>query len=323
MSWQVPGSRKGNADVWAFVTRLDSAHRQNTHKIQNEAGDDCVGQASGFWVENIDPEFPYKSRFREPGLLFVTNRHVLDSDYRCNRASGFSLSSICIFSFDVHGNPHNPLLLTANNGNDVCVHIPDDLRLDIAVISVSGDSLIQWHKELPRRPAGLITVPREILAGDDVFHDHELLAFGALVSFSSFQEWTDDFRRPILRTGNVASDPMHSYECNGIDRKDILLLESRSFAGSSGSLVMANPVGHPIFDDFTDSSGTRYRYVPPKVIGIMCGHHNVPVRAMTNEKNDDRYVVHAGLSYCHKSTCLLDVICGKEKLIHKSDVFVS
>ena len=291
-------------------------------KFKNEAGDSRPGDASGFWAKNLSPEFPFKSRFRDPGLLFVTNRHALDLDYRSNRDTGFSLSSVCIHSFDVNGNPHEPLLLTADNGHGVCIHIPDDHRLDIAVISVSGDPLIQWHKELSRRPTGLITVPREVLAGNDVFHDHELLAFGALVSFSSFQEWTDDFRRPILRTGNIASDPMHSYKYNEIDRRDILLLETRSYAGSSGSLVMANPVGHPIFNDFSDSSGTRYRYVPPKVIGIMCGHHNMPVRAMTNEKDDDRYMVHTGLSYCHKSTCILDVIYGEEKLIHKSDVFV-
>ncbi len=248
------------------------------------------GSGSGFWT-----------RFDSYGLRFVTNRHNLDYRYVTGH-SGYELSSVRIVAFDETGNPHPDLYLDSQSNVRLC--FPDDQRLDLAVLFVLGDSCAQWINSF-RSP--LITLPVEVFADDQVCCDPEQLAWGAYISFTSYQAWMDsESGRPILRTGIVASDPLHDYKIPGdIDRKDVLLLEAFSFAGSSGSLVMANSFGQPFWNDFR-GEGVR-RSVPARVVGIMSGH-------LRNNNEGELFRVHPGLSYCHRSTCLRRILLDQEEV---------
>ena len=247
------------------------------------------GSGSGFWT-----------RCDSYGVRFVTNRHNLDYRYMTGR-SGYELSSVRIGSFDKTGNPHPHLCLDRRSNVRLC--FPSDQRLDIAMLFVLGDSCAQWIETLRSQ---LITVPVDAFADDQVFRDPEQLAWGAYISFASYQAWVDsETGRPILRTGVVASDPLHGYQSNDIDKRDILLLEAFSFAGSSGSLVMANSFGQPFWNDFS-GKGVR-RSVPARVVGIMSGH-------LRNNKEGELFRMHTGLSYCHRSTCLRRILLDQEEL---------
>ncbi len=257
---------------------------------------------SGFWMKS-------NGRYE---LRFVTNRHSLDYHYKSGE-SDHKLSSVRVVSFDEMGNPFPDLRLDSQS--DTRLDFPSDPKLDIAVITVSGGSLTRWLDSFPPSSSKLITVPLDAFADDQVFKNHEQLPWGALVSFTSYQEWMDKSGRPILRTGYIASDPLHDYESEFIERMDqcgrreVLLLEASSFAGSSGSLVIANSFGQPFWRDF-HGPGIR-QPTPERIVGIMCGHILSTKRA-----------VEPGLSYCHKSTCLRRILLGQEKLI-STDMFAN
>ena len=267
---------------WLMATARIHVTFRNSDSIKS-------GWGSGFWT-----------RFDSYGLRFVTNRHNLDYLYMTGR-SGYELKSARIEAFDEAGNPHPDLCLDSRS--NVRLYFPNDERLDIAILLVHGNSCAQWIDSLGSR---LITVPVEAFADEQVFRDPKQLAWGAYVSFASYQAWVDsETGRPILRTGIIASDPLHDYNSNEIDKRDILLLEAFSFAGSSGSLVMANSFGQPFWNDFS-GEGVR-RSVPERVVGIMSGH-------LRNNKEGELFRMHTGLSYCHRSTCIRRILLDQEEL---------
>ena len=253
-----------------------------TNKIEvafRNAHDHKPGHGSGFWVRSSED------------LLFATNRHVIDIEYRDPkyRGHGYVLSSVEILTFDPSG----------RSGRQCVVHAVilthEDPDIDIALLRVSGVI----------NPDGISVEPANVeVIADSRFLETEL-EWGAQISFSSFQPWRDtQTERPILRTGILASDPAYPFVSTKFNRADVHLLEAFSFAGSSGSPVFANAKGIQLRAGL---SGGGFR--PARIIGMMTGH-------LLNEDSDagapDK--THTGLSYCHRSDLLLSMVRGSERL---------
>ena len=178
-----------------------------------------------------------------------------------------------------------------------------DIRVN-ASYGVDTAILIPGAQERPdaATPISLPASPR--LFADQSFF--ETLPWGAQVSFASFQAWRDRAtQKPILRTGIVSSDPSDDYSSDIVDRKSALLLEAFSFSGSSGSPVFANAFGLKL-DDSMFRGGPGYR--DPRVIGVMCGHIS------NREDTTIAHSMHVGLSYCHKSTILIEMLSQLDSL---------
>lgn len=230
---------------------------------------------SGFWVDQGDLASP----------TFVTNRHNVDAVYKDKKyvGLGYLVKSLKILNFDRSGNPRH---ITVRNCE---IFTCQDDRVDIALIRHLGT----------QGTVSVTAVGLDKIADNDFITRH--LEWGAQISFSSFQPWTDSTsERPILRTGSVSSDPQFPFEVRQVKTKDVLLLEAFSFAGSSGSPVFANARGVLVSGGLT---GGDFR--PAKLVGVVCGHLvNTDQRFMTN--------LHPGLSYCHRSDLLLRVLAGDE-----------
>lgn len=253
-----------------------------TNKIEvafRNAHDHKIGHGSGFWVRNGE------------ALVFATNRHVIDIEYRDPKykGHGYVLSSMQVLSFDSSGRSGRQQV----NGAVIATH--EDPNIDIALLQILDVS----------NPDGISVVPANIdVIADTDFLETEL-EWGAQVSFSSFQPWRDTHsERPILRTGILSSDPAYAFVSTKIGRDRVHLLEAFSFAGSSGSPVIANAKGIPTGPELT---GGDFR--PARIIGMMTGH-------LRNEESDsgvpDR--THTGLSFCHRSDLLLAMVHGAEPL---------
>lgn len=241
-----------------------------------------TGSGSGFWVADEDGN-----------AVFITNRHVVDMAYRDNKyvGEGYRLSHLTISSHSA---------LPRNRG--VVVDLQDDI--DIRVDTGYGVDIAILIPHASDRKTPPLSIPASMLLADQSFFGH--LPWGAQVSFASFQAWRDSTtQKPILRTGIVSSDPQDDYSSDIVDRKSALLLEAFSFSGSSGSPLFANAFGLPI-DERLLTGGPGFREA--RVIGIVCGH--IPNR----EDGTGAPSMHVGLSYCHKSTVLLEMLSRLDSL---------
>lgn len=251
-----------------------------TNKIEvvfQSATDRKPGHGSGFWVQTESEE-----------IVFVTNRHVVDIEY-CDskyRGQGYSVAEIKILTVkDAEG--YSQSIVEA----DIVWH--SDHRVDIAILR---------NPKVVNSGVSVTPASMDVIGNEDFLRTE--LDWGDFVSFTSFQPWRDtNSERPILRTGILSSDPLHNYEFEKIKLRDILLLEAFSFAGSSGSPVFANAKGIQVQPPL---SGGNFR--PGKIIGIMAGH--IPIA----EADVGLFREHSGLSYCHRSDLLLEMMAGNESL---------
>ena len=257
---------------WLLATNKIEVTFQNAH-------DHKTGHGSGFWICSGED------------LVFATNRHVIDIEYRSQKYQGHSyvLSSVQILTFDASGRSGRQHVVRAV----IVTH--EDPDIDIALLRVSG---------VVNRD-GISVVPASVEVIADSHFLRTELEWGAQVSFSSFQPWRDtQTERPILRTGILASDPAYPFVSTSIKRPDVHLLEAFSFAGGSGSPVFANAKGIEVGPGL---SGGGFR--PARIIGMMTGH-------LLNEDNEAGapYKAHTGLSFCHRSDLLLSIVRGAEPL---------
>ena len=230
---------------------------------------------------------------------FVTNRHVVDLLYSSGRA-GYEIYSVQLQSFDLDGNAFPTFTVESK---DMVVRVPRNDKIDIALLSFELGRLSSHLHSLPDKQIMISNV--NLMDGNSRCED---MPWGAPVSFVSYQAWADSgVGRPILRSGIVASDPRHHYQSDDIDRDDIYLLEAMSFAGSSGSLVIANPEGDPFRDSMRGPGIRPYR--PSYIIGMMSGH------LRNNRDAREMYRMHTGLSYCHKVSALVRIVAGEEELV--------
>ena len=258
--------------IWLLATNKIEVEFRNAH-------DHKTGHGSGFWVRSGED------------LAFATNRHVVDIEYRDSKylGHGYVLSSMQILSFDSGGRSGRQQV------NRAVIATHEDPNIDIALLKVLDVS----------NPDRISVVPANIdVIADTGFLQTEL-EWGAQVSFSSFQPWRDTHsERPILRTGILSSDPAYPFVSAKTKRDRVHLLEAFSFAGSSGSPVIANAKGIETGPELT---GGGFR--PARIIGMMTGH-------LPNEESETGvpYRTHTGLSFCHRSDLLLSMLHGDEPL---------
>lgn len=225
------------------------------------------GVATGFVVEG-NPHVPW----------FVTNRHVIDLDFRQPTAKykDFGLKNFAItgrrahdscYTFLLH--PEAKFFYHPDEENDVVLIEP---RFDWEGVPEQHRSL-HWH------------FGKEQLADEAIFNE-SFQPFD-LVCYSGFPGQHDKLgNRPIIRSGHVASDPKFDYSWDKANHGNCVAYEGFSFAGSSGSPVYAPPRGT------TTTPNSRHGFL----VGVNAGH--VP-----GHPNG-----HSGISYFYKSTVILEIM---------------
>lgn len=231
-----------------------------------------TSSGSGFWVANEDGV-----------TMFITNRHVIDKAYEKEEYArdGYRLSRLSVSSHSTDPRNRGVVVDLKSDDNDIDIRVHTSYGVDVAILIPRSSDC--------RTPPNSIPAYRAL--ADRLFFED--LPWGTQVSFASFQVWRDsNTLKPILRTGIVSSDPRDDYSSEMVDRKGALLLEAFSFSGGSGS---------PIFVNSGVLGASNYNN-PVQVIGIMCGH------IWNNKDTSVGHRTHVGLSYCHKSTVLLEML---------------
>ena len=288
----------------SLVLRINTCFSKHSSQKQ--------GYGSGFLLKVGDnAQFPWSltdllTRAVEcySPLVYVTCRHVVDYAYNHQGEYAWRLTSFKTQHFNEYGDRLRPVDFRLD---DICVLVPENERLDLALIAIKPSS-DELNIMLDKAPASAKLIQLTVDYVREGTRLCETMHWGAEVGFTSIQPWTHGY--PILRSGRLASDPRVDFVSSEIDKDDIYLLEALSFAGSSGAPVITYPVGHPVFNDFRAGDGSHFeKYRPPHFVGIMSGH-------IRNENHDTRELhnLHVGLSYCHKAKTLERMIF-EEKLV--------
>lgn len=211
-------------------------------------------------------------------LVIVTNRHVIDLDYKEHTAKykNFKLSSVVmtgrrdddsLYRFSV--DPASKVLHSQNALDDVAVFV----RPNCQAIENMADMKLFYHFGL------------EDLA-DEQFLNLDLAPFD-VVAFAGFPEEHDRLaERPLIRGGRISSDPKFNFSLQGKAAGRCIAYEAFSHGGASGSPVYALAKG------FKGIAGARNG----RLVGINAGHLN---REMGQ---------HTGLSYFYRSTVILEIL---------------
>ncbi len=243
----------------------------SAYRVETEHACPCgttkSGSATAFILE-ASPKTPW----------IVTNRHVMDLDYRhpTSKYKDFSLLNFSItgrrpddssYTFRLH--PEARYFLHSDPENDV-VLIEPRIWWDSPKDAEKG---FFWHFTL------------EHLADATLFSG-SIWPFD-VVCYAGFPDQHDKLgNRPIIRSGRIASDPKFDYSWDRSPHGMCVAYEGFSFSGSSGSPVFAPPRGMQGIPD------SRHGYL----IGVNAGHvPNYPTG-------------HSGISYFYKSTVILEII---------------
>ena len=203
----------------------------------------------------------------------VTNRHVLDLDYRKKIAKykDFTLTKLHItgrraddstYIFRIH--PDAQLYFHSDPENDVVLV---ELR-----VYLDGPDTCHWHFVLDH------------LADAETYKTIQPFD---LVCYTGFPDQYDKLgNRPILRSGHIASDPAFDYSWDKEAHGQCVAYEGFSFPGSSGGPIFA-PARW-----LTDIPVSQNGYL----IGVNALHIN------------DGIAGHSGISCFYKSTVILEII---------------
>ena len=245
--------------------------------FKNDSGAliECTG--TGFWVQ-ID----------ESSSILVTNRHVVDLEYKDSEYVGFRLWKLIVSGKAMDkasGLPDIPLSFEVIQSR---MRFSQSPKNDIACLDMLR---VSTHDGFAK-PTISYSIPRSFLATREDFKSK--FSVCDFVAFPGFPEWHDKRQqRPILRTGTVSSDPRYDYSSSLDDEGEVVAYEAFSYGGSSGSPVFAVQKG-PKPGMGIDFPG--YREL--KLIGINGGHLYIG--------EDDKG--HSGISFMYKACAILDVI---------------
>ncbi|MFM0353335.1 hypothetical protein PQR12_07625 [Paraburkholderia nemoris] len=255
---------------------LYSATKLTSRFFRQADGQKRQKDGTGFFVKN------------KAGVLsLVTNRHMLDFGYEPGHPAeraGFTLEEVDISVFvlemasDVSDMPTiratatidaraNPAVFASDYANDVAAIVNPQFEFD-RQDGVRFDYFINHH----------------VVANETWIN--EKLTVCDFVGFTGFPEWFDHAeKRPIFRTGTVASDPRSNYSYSGKSEGDRVAYEAFSFEGSSGSPVFA----------FRKSGSSAEGFREAKLIGVNARHLNGAFG-------------HSGVSVFYKSHVILQII---------------
>jgi hypothetical protein len=204
----------------------------------------------------------------------VTNRHLIDLDYN-NKTSDYKYYTR--ISIEVSGRRPDDTEYSYTLSQNANLYYSDKCENDIVLIEFminanNGKDLKFGHY-----------FNFKYIADEEIYKN--ILPFD-LVCYSGFPITHDKFnKRPILRSGHIASDPKYSYSHNNEDCGDLVAYEGFSSEGASGSPIYAPPRG------LVGIPGSRHGYL----IGVNAGH----IKDIFG---------HSGISYFYKSTIIFEII---------------
>ena len=247
-----------NEPAKQFLYSAYLVETEHTDKI----GTSKAGRASAFLIE-----------VSEGMAWLVTNRHVLDLDYRSKvpKYGDFSLTSLCVtgrraddsqYTFRFHPDARQ------------CFHSDPENDVVLVECRVYMDGPDRWHWHF-----GL-----EQLADREIYKSIDPLD---LVCYTGFPDQHDKLGdRPILRSGHIASDPQFNYSWDKENHGQCVAYEGFSFPGSSGGPVYAPARG---------------------MVGLANARHGylVGVNALHLQAGP---VGHSGISCFYKSTVVLEIV---------------
>lgn len=237
------------------------------------------GIGTAFWLETAEGNY-----------VLVTNRHNVDPRLLFTDPDGWNLISLEVelrwvddeeaddptkggTEFFTISEPERRLFLSPND----CALLADpfDERPD----QYAHQGVSHFHEE-------------------DLASEHHLIeemVMLAPVFFIGFPNtwWDQERTLPIARIANVGS--MGEFHNDRIKTGDVCLVTGLSFAGSSGSPVVA-------FGKQLEAGSLGSYDLPPKLVGVMSGHFPF------NEQDGPGMPLHAGLSYFTRSTSILGLI---------------
>lgn len=234
---------------------VETEHRDTRGTIK-------TGRASAFLLE-VGKGMPW----------LVTNRHVLDLDYRQRIAKykDFSLTQL-----RVTGRRADDSTYTFRFHPEARTYVHSDPQNDVILIEgrvyLDGPDSWHWHFGL------------EHLAD---YETYKSMRPFDLICYTGFPDQYDKLGdRPILRSGHIASDPAFNYSWDREPRGQCVAYEGFSFPGSSGGPVFAPPRGLQGIPD------SRHGYL----VGVNALHIEAGPAG------------HSGISCFYKSTVILEII---------------
>lgn len=280
-----------NIDFCLSICRLKALFADDIGNSQTITG-------TGFWMTS-----PCGNR------VFITNQHNIVLGYYREEYKNYSLKKIEIELRDYSINKFSPTPKMFAVYNYDCILSP---KSDVAILHdvsffgpidnfryISPDAL-QW-------------------LADDLFF-HKYCGITQEVSFLGFPhgKFDEDGNLPIAGHAIFASIPNRSFRNQHIKTDDIILVDGRSFKGSSGSPVITFPRGTSIRVDVGGPCNTS-DYCPQKIVGIMSGHLHQDGQWIPDldVKRED-FLNHSGKSYFTRSTSILklfDVLKAKKEKI--------
>lgn len=258
---------------------------------------DDLGNASpkingtAFWIRGADGK-----------PLLVTNKHNFYPAMKSTDYEGYKLVALKIqFREKQHG-----------------IFLKNIKFFEVDLKSLTGLA----HKSAD---VALVIIPESQLLSELQNYGHTAIAYTEIANEKFFlesteildslaflgypQKWFDaESHTPIAREANIASDPKKSFINAEIKTQDVTLVTGLSFGGSSGSPVVLLPKGTP-YVQIHD-----YKYIGPKIIGIMTGHARDLKLAPQVPEDDitlkDKPLLgpYSGLSYYTRSTAIHDLL---------------
>jgi hypothetical protein len=203
----------------------------------------------------------------------VTNRHVLDLDYRQKTAK---YKDFILTKLQVTGRRADDSTYTFRFHPEARQYFHSDPENDVVLVEtrvyLDGPDSWHWHFGLDH------------LADTEIYKS--IRSFD-LVCYTGFPDQHDKLgNRPILRSGHIASDPAFDYSWDKEAHGQCVAYEGFSFPGSSGGPVFAPPRG------MANIPNSRHGYL----IGVNALHINAGPAG------------HSGVSCFYKSTVILEII---------------
>jgi hypothetical protein len=216
-------------------------------------------------------------------LFLITNRHNVDAPMKDIKYAGYKPTGLKLSGY--FGGEH---LVAELVRQELSIGYPPNNDEDVAAIYLTD---VQFAVR-PSKDMTATFINYNSLATDEALTQIDICDMVAVPGYPDFYDRNGD--RPIMRMGTVASDPNSDYRDSGMPPARRIAYEAFSSAGSSGSPVFALEKGFRVGPGL---SGGYHRDL--LLLGVNAGH-----LAGRDEMNSN----HAGISYCFKSSCIMDAI---------------
>lgn len=267
-----------NIDFCLSICRLE-AH------FVDEIGNSKMIAGTGFWMSSPCDK-----------AVFITNQHNLVLGYYKEEYKNYSLKNLEIELRDYSVNKFSPI------PKMFPVFSYESILSPMADVAILHDVKFSGPLENFR---SITPNALQWLADDSFFQNY--CGITQEISFLGFPhgKYDEDGNLPIAGHAIFASIPNRSFKNQHIKTEDIVLVDGRSFKGSSGSPVITFPRGLSIRVDRGGPVKTG-DYCPQKIVGIMSGHLHQDGRwiADIDQKRED-FLNHSGKSYFTRSTSIL------------------